>query len=81
MKRILSIVAVAGLLAAAPAFAGVDVFVQLGAPAPVYVAPAPVYATPVVYRHGDPRWHERHHRFEHRYHEFRDYRHHDYRGR
>ena len=81
MKRILSIVAVAGLLAAAPAFAGVDVFVQLGSPVPVFVAPAPLYATPVVYRHGDPRWHERHHRFEHRHHEFRDHRHHDYRGR
>ena len=80
MKRILGIVAVTGLLAAAPAFAGIDVFVQLGAPAPVYVAPALVYVTPVVFRHGEPRWHERHGRharFEHRDHrDHRDFREH-----
>ena len=84
MKRILRIVAVTGLLMAAPAFAGIDVVVQLGTPAPVYVAPAPVYLTPASFRHGDPRWHGRHHRFEHRDHrQHRDFRehhgHHDYR--
>jgi hypothetical protein len=73
MKRILGIVAVTGLLAAAPAFAGIDVFVVLGAPAPVSFAPAPVYVAPVGYRHWDPRWHEH---FERR--EFRDFR--DHRG-
>lgn len=77
MKRILGIVAVTGLLAAAPAFAGIDVFVELGTPAPVFVAPAPVYVTPAVYRHGEPRWHERHERFERRDHrEHRDFREH-----
>jgi hypothetical protein len=78
MKRILGIVAVTGLLAAAPAFAGVDVFVNFGLPAPVVVAPAPVYLAPAAYRHFDPRWHERHERFERReyreHHGFRDHR-------
>jgi hypothetical protein len=79
MKRILDIVAVSGLLVAAPAFAGVDVVVQFGTPAPVYVAPAPVYASPVIYR-SVPRWRERHFHRDHR--AFRDHRwHHDYRGR
>jgi hypothetical protein len=77
MKRILGIVAITGLLAAAPAFAGIDVFVGLGAPAPVYVAPAPVYVTPVAFRHVEPRWHERHERFERRdYRDHRDFREH-----
>ena len=86
MKRILGIVAVTGLLTAAPAFAGIDVFVDLVSPAPVYVAPAPVYVTPTAYHHGEPRWHERHRRFERR--EYREHRefsehhgHHDYRDR
>jgi len=79
MKRILGMIAAAGLLIAAPAFAGVDVVVQFGTPAPVYVAPAPVYAAPVIYR-GVPRWHERHFYRDHR--DFYDHRwHHDYRGR
>jgi hypothetical protein len=86
MKRILVIIAAAGLFTAAPAFAGIDVVVQLGTPAPVFVAPAPVYVTPAVYRHGEPRWHERHHRFEHRdfrgHHDFREHHgHRDYRDR
>ena len=86
MKRILGIVAVTGLLAAAPAFAGVDVFVQFSTPAPVYVAPAPVYMTPVAYRHVEPRWHERHERFDRHFyrdhHEFREHRgYRDYRDR
>jgi hypothetical protein len=82
MKRILGLVAVTGLLVAAPAFAGVDVMVQFGTPAPVYVAPAPVYAAPVIYR-GAPRWHDRFDRHFHRDHrDFRDHRwHHDYRDR
>jgi hypothetical protein len=76
MKRILGFLAVTGLLAAAPAFAGIDVFVNFVPPAPVFVAPAPVYVTPALYRHGEPRWHARHHRFEHR-----DYRgHHEFHG-
>ena len=80
MKRILGIVAVTGLLTAAPAFAGIDVFVDLVSPAPVYVAPAPVYVTPAAYHHGEPRWHERHGRFERR--EYREHHgHHDYRDR
>ncbi len=86
MKRILGIAALTGLLAAAPAFAGVDVFFEFGTPAPVYVAPAPVYASPVVYRHGDPRWFERHERFDRHFyrdhHEFREHRgYRDYRDR
>ena len=86
MKRILGIIAVTGLLAAAPAFAGVDVFLEFGAPAPVYFAPAPVYVAPVAYRHWEPRWHPRHHRFDHRdFRESRDFRDHhgvrDYRDR
>ena len=72
MKRILGIVAVSGLLAAAPAFAGVDVFVDFGIPAPVYVAPAPVYVAPVAYRHWEPRYYPRHDRFERR--DFREHR-------
>ena len=67
MKRIMSIIAVTGLLAAAPAFAGIDVFVDFVALAPVYVTPAPVYVTPAAYRHGEPRWHHRHERFERRH--------------
>ena len=90
MKRILGIFAVTGLLAAAPAFAGVDVFVDFGFPAPVYTSPAPVfvtpapaYVTPAAYRHFDPRWHERFERREYReHHGFRDYRdHHEFRDR
>lgn len=66
MKRILEIIAVAGLLTAAPAaFAGIDVFIEFGGPAPVYVAPPPV----VVYRHWEPRWEERREYLERR--EFR----------
>ncbi|WP_432260336.1 hypothetical protein [Cupriavidus sp. TMH.W2] len=45
------------LLAARSAMAHVDVGVQVGTPAPVYVAPAPVYVAPpppVVYA---PRYH------------------------
>jgi hypothetical protein len=85
MKRILGIAAVAGLLATAPAFAGVDVFVQFGTPAPVVVSPAPVYVAPARYVPA-PRWYERHDRFDHRYYrdhrDFRDHRwSHDYRGR
>ena len=86
MKRILGIIATAGLIAAAPAFAGVDVFVNLGTPAPVYTSQAPVYVAPVAYRHWEPRWHPQHHRFDHRdfrghrdfrdHHEHRDYRDH-----
>ena len=77
MKRILGIAAIAGLLVAAPAFAAVDVFVQFGTPAPVYVAPAPVYVAPAAYYHG-PRWHERYDRFNPHY--YRDHRwHRDYR--
>lgn len=53
MKKTLGISAgiLAGalLLSAAPAMARVDVDVQLGVPAPVYVAPAPVYAPRPVY--------------------------------
>jgi hypothetical protein len=87
MKRVLGIVAVTASLAAAPAFAGVDVFVNFGTPAampaPVYVAPARVYAAPVVYEHRGPGYYERHDRFDHRY--GRDYRdrrwERDYRGR
>jgi hypothetical protein len=78
MKRILGIVAVSGLLTTAPAaFAGIDVFVDFGVPAPMYVAPLPVYVAPapVVYRHREPRWHERREYLERR--EFRDHhRHH-----
>ena len=86
MKRILGIAAVTGLLAAAPAFAGVDVFFEFGTPAPVYVAPAPVYTTPVVYRHVEPRWHARHEHFERHFdrahRDFRDHREfHEYRDR
>ena len=72
MKRILGIIAVTGLLAAAPAFAGIDVFVEFGSPAPVYLAPAPVYVAPVAYRHWEHRWHPRHDRFDHR--DFRGHR-------
>ena len=87
MKRILGTIAVAGLLTAAPAFAGIDVFVDFVSPvpvyvtpAPVYVAPAPAYVTPAIYRHGERRWHERHERFERR--QYREHHlHHDYRGR
>jgi hypothetical protein len=83
MKRILGIAAVTGLLAAAPAFAGVDVFVQFGTPAPVYAAPAPVYVAPAAYYYQGPRWHERFDR--HFYRDQRDFRdrrwHHDYRDR
>ena len=82
MKRFLGIAAVAGLLVAAPAFAAVDVFVQFGTPAPVYAARAPVYVAPAYvapaayYR--DPRWYDRHDRFNHHY--YRDHRwHRDYR--
>lgn len=75
MKRILAIAAFTGLLAAAPAFAGVDVYVQFGSPAPVAVAP--VYVAPVpVHYYGHPRWRERHERFERRH-----FYHHDYRDR
>ena len=81
MKRILRIVAVTGLLTAAPAFAGIEIFVEFVPRAPVYVAPAPVHVTPAVYRHGEPRWHEWHGRFERR--ETREHHwhhwHHDYR--
>ncbi len=86
MKRILGIAAVSGFLAAAPAFAGVDVFVGIGAPAPVYMAPAPVYlapapvyAAPVVYRHDYWRRHDRYdHRDRRDFHDF--HRDHDYRN-
>jgi uncharacterized membrane protein len=86
MKRILGIAAVAGLLAAAPAFAGVDVFVQFGTPAPVYTVPAPVYVAPAAYYGHDPRWFERRQHFDRHFHhdrrDFRDHRwHHDYRNR
>jgi hypothetical protein len=79
MKRLLGIAATAGLLAAVPAFAGVDVVVQFGTPAPVYTVPAPVYVAPAAYYRHDPRWFERHHHFDRH---FRDHRwHHDYRHR
>lgn len=69
MKRILGIIAVTGSLAAAPAaYAGIDVFIDFGVPAPVYVVRSPVYVapSPVVYRHWEPRWHERREYFERR---------------
>ena len=79
MKRILGMIAVAGLLTAAPAaFAGVNVFFDFVAPAPVYVAPPPPQYV-AVYR-WEPRWRERHEYFERR--EFREHeRHHGYYGR
>ncbi|HTH45001.1 MAG TPA: hypothetical protein VL528_07960 [Oxalicibacterium sp.] len=75
MKKILAFSAalIAGtsmMLAAAPAMARVDVDVNLGVPAPVYVAPRPVYMQPrpvyvapqpvyyVKHRH-HRRWHDR----------------------
>ena len=72
MKRILGIAAVTGLLAAAPAFAGVDVFFQFGPPAPVAFAPAPAYMAPAHYY--GPRWYERHERFERHHFYHPDYR-------
>ncbi len=70
MKRILGIIAAAGLFtAAAPAaFAGIDVFIDFFPPAPVYVSAPPVYVAPpaVVYRHWEPRRHARHDHFDRR---------------
>jgi hypothetical protein len=81
MKRMFGIAAVAGLLAAAPAFAGVDVFVQFGTPAPVYATPAPVLFAPAAYYHQVPSWHG-HRGFQHGHRDYRDRRwHHDHRGR
>ena len=78
MKRLLGIAAATGLLAAAPAFAGVDVFVNFNSPAPAFT-PAPVYVAPAPVRYyGEPRWHERHHFYHHDYRDrrfYRDYRH------
>jgi hypothetical protein len=86
MKKIIGAVAAVCCLAAAPAaFAGVDVFVEFGFPPPVVVT-RPVYVAPAVpvayYRHGEPRWHERHEYFDrrHEYRERHDYfRHHGWR--
>ena len=74
MKKILGAVATACCIIAAPAaFAGVDVFFDIGLPRPVVVAqPSPVY-----YRYAEPRWHDRGY-FERR-HEFRE-RHEHFRG-
>ena len=66
MKRLLGIAAIAGLLTAAPAFAGVDVFVQFGTP--VYTTPAPVYVAPATYYGHGPRWYHRHDRFDRHFH-------------
>lgn len=80
MKRLLGIAAAAGLLAAAPAFAGVDVYVNFNSPAPAFVpAPAPVYVAPAPVRYySEPRWYERHHFYHHDFRDrrfYRDYRH------
>ena len=61
MKKTLAALALACSSITAPAaFAGVDVFVELGVPRPVVVAPP----SPVVYyRRVEPRWREHfHHR-------------------
>lgn len=78
MKKLLAAVATACCVVTAPAaFAGFDVFVDIGAPRVVTVA-APV----AYYRYAEPRWHERHEFFERR-HEYRErhehFRHHDWR--
>ncbi|MCA8139432.1 hypothetical protein LGM37_06425 [Burkholderia multivorans] len=47
------------LLVSGAAMAGVNVGINVGVPAPVYVAPAPVYAPPpaiVIGWHGDRYW-------------------------
>ena len=76
MKRIVGIAAMMSMLAAArAAFAGVNVFLDFGQRAPVYVAPVPVYAVPsrstVWYAPREPRWVER--REFIRRHELREY--------
>ena len=76
MKRIVGIAAMMSMLVAAPAaFAGVNVFLDFGQRAPVYVAPVPVYAAPsraaVWYAPREPRWVERHEFI--RRHELREY--------
>ena len=75
MKKLIGAVAAACCIAAAPAaFAGVDVFVDIGLPRPVFVAP-PV---PVAYYgRAEPRWHDqrghfgRHHEYRERHEHFR----------
>ena len=60
------------MFAAAPAMARVDVGVNLGVPAPVYVQPAPVYVEPgPVYVQPRPYYYDRyHHRhYHHRHHD------------
>lgn len=57
MKPILCAIVIAcGLLAAPAAFAGIDIYVNLGAPQPVVVTPPPV----VYYRVVEPHWRARH---------------------
>jgi hypothetical protein len=57
-------------IAAAPAaFAGVDVFVGIGMPQPVFVAQPLAVA---YYRHSEPRWHDSRGHFDRR-HEYRDH--------
>jgi hypothetical protein len=77
MKKILAISAalVAGtmMLAAAPAMARVDVDVNLGVPAPVYVAPRPVYVQPrPVYVAPQPVYYVKPHHHHRRWHRDRD---------
>jgi hypothetical protein len=69
MKKIFAAVAAVCCLAAAPAaFAGVDIFVDLGVARPLIVAPpAPV----VYYERAEPRWHDQRRHFG-RHHETRD---------
>ncbi|NBR27935.1 MAG: hypothetical protein EBT83_05915 [Betaproteobacteria bacterium] len=73
MKKILAAIALACSTISAPAaFAGVEVFVDIGVPRPVYVAPpAPV----VYYQRVEPRWHEHH---GHHYRRYSHYERHEY---
>ncbi len=67
MKKTLGLLAAACCISAAPAFAGVDVFFDIGVPRQVAVAPTPVS----YYRYAEPRWHDRREFFE-RHHEYRE---------
>jgi hypothetical protein len=82
MKKILALSAamLAGtsmMLAAAPAMARVDVDVNLGVPAPVYMTPQPVYVQPrpvyvaprPVYVAPQPVYYVRHPHHHHRWHD------------